>query len=209
METSHLEDLISKIDNLPDELLSIKKQAKKYLKNNSIIDNLETINIFHRPWVARFNWSLMFYKGADNTWFGQYEKMTQKSIPDFYKNFLSVINGCFIHGISLYGLTPSIYTKGTLDRSVLQSHDLTTANNEWIKEYEVDQRYFHFGGRSFSSDENLGYFFYDDKIMAIRKNGNVINEWTSYFEFLFNEIVYAEQATLKKIPDGVTVLINE
>ena len=84
----------------------------------------------------------MLFKGADKSWLEQFENMTQKLIPDFYKNFLGLVNGCFVHGISFYGLTPSIYIKGTLDRSILQCHDLTTANNEWINEYEVDKRLF-------------------------------------------------------------------
>lgn len=135
--------------------------------------------------------------------------MTQKLIPDFYKRFLTVLNGSFIHGISFYGLTPSIYLRGKLDRSILQCHDLTTANNEWIKEYKVDKKFFHFGGRSYSNSENLGYFFDSDKILAIRKNGNVINEWTNYFEFLFDEIENAEQMTLQKIPMDVNVQVSE
>ena len=209
MDTSRLQNLISIINTYPDEYLAIKKQAKKYLKNNSIIDNLETINIFHRPWIARLNWSLTIYKGADKIWFEQYEKVTHKLVPDFYKNFLSKINGCFIHDISFFGLTPSIYTKGTLDRSILQCHDLTTANKEWIKEYDVDQSYFHFGGRSYSYSENLGYFFVDDKIMAVRKNGNAINEWKTFFEFLLDEIERAEQIALKNVPIGMQVLVDE
>jgi len=209
MDTLQMQRLISKIDCLPDEYSSIKKQAFKYLNNNSNIDGLDTLNIFHRPWNAPLNWGLMLYKGAEIKWFEQFREMTKKEIPEFYKNFLSLINGCFIFDISLYGLTPSVYLKGTLDRSILQCHDLATANSQWIKEYEVDKKYFHFGGRQYSYSENLGYFFDGDKITAILPNGNVINEWTNYFEFLFDEIELAEQKALKNIPKGINIIVND
>ncbi len=201
--------LSSKIDSLPDEYLAIKKQALKYLPNNSNINEIGTLNIFHRPWIARLNWGLMLCKGAEIKWFAQYRELTKKEIPEFYINFLRVINGCFIYDIALAGLTPSIFMKGTLDRSILQCHDLTTANINWIKEYEVDRKCFHFGGRNYSPTENLGYFFDDDKIMAILPNGNIINEWTNYFYFLFDEIELAEQKALKNIPNGTNIIVNE
>jgi hypothetical protein len=209
MDTLQMQMLFSKIDSLPDEYLAIKKQALKYLKNNSNISVLGTLNIFHRPWIARLNWGLMLYKGAEMKWFEQYREMTKRDIPEFYTNFLQVINGCFIYDISLAGLTPSMYMKGTLDRSILQCHDLKTANIDWIKEYEVDRKYFHFGGRHYSPTENLGYFFDGDKIMAILPNGNIINEWTNYFDFLFDEIELSEQKALKNIPKGTNIIVNE
>ena len=45
--------------------------------------------------------------------------------------------------------------------------------------------------------------------MAVLKNGSIINEWTNFFEFLFDEIEIAEQVTLKNIPKGVNVLVND
>jgi hypothetical protein len=207
MDTLQMQRLISKIDNLPDEYLSIKKQAFKYLNNNSNISDLGTLNIFHRPWIAPLNWGLMLYTGAEAKWFELFREKTKMEIPEFYKNFLSQINGCFIYDISLFGLTPSVYLKGRLDRSKLQCHDLTTANIQWIKEFEVDKKYFHFGGRQHSDSEELGYFFDGDKIMAILHNGVVINEWTSYFDFLYDEIELAEQKALGNIPKGINVIL--
>jgi hypothetical protein len=204
-----LQNLISKIDLIPDEYLALKKQAFKYLQNNSIIDGFDTLNIFHRPWIAPLNWGLMLYKGAEVKWFEQFREMTNKELPEFYKNFLTLINGCFIYDISLCGLTPSVQGKGTLDRSKLQCHDLTTANNQWIKEYEVDEKYFHFGGRHYSNSENLGYFFDGDRIMAILPNGNIINEWTNYFDFLFDEIELAEKKALQNIPKEINIIVND
>ncbi len=91
----------------------------------------------------------------------------------------------------------------------MRDTDLQTANINWIKEYEVDRKNFHFGGRHYSHTENLGYFFDGDRIMAILANGNIVNEWTNYFDFLFDEIELAEQKALKNIPKGTNIIVDE
>src|SRR5687768_1539364 len=96
MNTLEIANLISEIDAYPDEYLAIKNQAKKYLRNNSTIDVDKTLNIFHRPWVAPFNWGLRLYRAADKNWIDEFEQKTQKPLPGLYKKFLLTINGCFI-----------------------------------------------------------------------------------------------------------------
>ena len=209
MNTSEIASLMSKIDSYPEEYLPIKRQAKKYLRNNSSIDDHNTLNIFHRPWVAPFNWGLILYQGADRNWIEQFEQKTQKIIPGAYKNFLLTINGCFIYDLSLYGLTPSIYLEGTLDRSQLQCHDLTTANTDWIFEYKVDKNYFHFGSGFYTDSENIGYFFDDIKIRSIRTNGEFVKQWADFTDFLSDEISTVERIMLAKIPEDTKLLIDE
>src|SRR5574343_1515506 len=160
-----MEDIFKSVDTYPDEYLAIKKQAKKYFHNGSTIDDNQRINILHRPWVARLNWGLMLYKGADTKWVSEAEASINRTIPDFYKHFLTHINGCFLYDISLFGLVHS------LTRSILQCHSLTTANNELNKEFDVDQNWFHFGGGMYSDEENTGYFYGQNKIISARKNG--------------------------------------
>ena len=191
------------IDSYPDEYFAIKKQAKKYMQNGSNIDKHERINILHRPWVAPLNWGLMLYKGADIKWINQTEESTKKTIPDFYKNFLTKINGCFLYDISMFGLIHS------LTRSFLQCHDLTTANIHWIKEYDVDQSFFHFGGSTYSYDENMGYFYGQDKIVSIRKNGKLVNEWSNFADFLNDELTRAEKEMLTEVPKKVKLVVTE
>ena len=99
-----MENIYKIISSYPDEYISIKRQAKKYIQNDSTIDNNERINILHRPWVARLNWGLMLYGGADMEWINQVEISIKKTIPDFYKKFLTKINGCFLYDISMFGL---------------------------------------------------------------------------------------------------------
>ena len=209
MDTSEIANLISKIDDYPDEYLPIKRQAKKYHRNKSTIDNNKTLNIFHRPWVAPFNWGLLLYQGADENLIEQFEQKTQKIIPSFYKNFLVSINGCFIYDLSLFGLTPSIYLKDTLDRSQLQCHDLSLANKDWIFDYKVDKSCFYFGSRAYTYGENVGYFFGDNKIKSIKVNGKTVKEWMDFTDFLSDEIKETEKIMLTEIPKDVKVLVDE
>jgi len=209
METSLIERILQKVDSYSGDYLALKNQAKKYLRNNSIIDNSETLNILHRPWVAPFNWGLRLYNGADKNWPDQFEQKTLRAIPDFYKDFLLEINGCFIYDLSLFGLTPSIFSKGTLDRTQLQCHDLLTANTDWIQNYKVDKRNFHFGGRSYTFSENIGYFFDGNEIKALRSNGRTIKSWQSFSVFLDEEIREAEKIMIKGIPKAVKISKEE
>ena len=197
-----MDNIYKIIDTYPDEYLAIKKQARKYIQNGSNIDNNQRINILHRPWVARLNWGLMLYKSADTKWIDEAEASINKTIPDFYKRFLTNINGCFIYDISMFGLIHS------LTRSFLQCHSLTIANNDWIMEFDVDQSLFHFGGGRYSHEENTGYFYGQDKIMSIRKNGKLVNEWSSFADFLNEELIRAENEMLKKIPINTKLVVT-
>jgi hypothetical protein len=198
-----MEDILKSIDTYPEEYFAIKKQAKKYFPNDSNIDDNQRINILHRPWVARLNWGLMLYKGADTKWINEAEANINKKVPNFYKRFLTNINGCFLYDISMFGLIHS------LTRSSLQCQSLTTANNDWIKEFDVDQNFFYFGGGSYSYEENIGYFYVQDKIMSIRKNGKLVNEWSNFSDFLNDELSRAEKEMLKEVPTKTKLVVTK
>ena len=144
----------------------------------------------------------MLYKGADKNWINEAEYTIQKTIPDFYKSFLTNINGCFLYDISMFGLIRS------LTRSFLQCHDLTTANRDWIKEFDVDQSLFYFGYGYYSYEENTGYFYGQNKIMSIRKNGMLVNEWDSFSDFLNDELNRAETKMLKAVPIEIKLFLT-
>ncbi len=198
-----MESIYKIIDSYSDEYIALKKQARKYIQNGSNIDKNEKINILHRPWIAPLNWGLMLYKGADRKWINQVEESIKKTIPDFYKKFLTEINGCFLYDISMFGLIQS------LTRSFLQCHDLTTANIHWIKEFDVDQSFFHFGGGKYSYDENTGYFYGQNKIISIRKNGMLVTEWNDFSDFLNDELTRAEKGMLKEMPKKIRLVVTE
>ncbi len=202
-----MKEIIERIETFPNEYNSIKIQIKRYLGNNSNIDEL-VLNVLHRPWVAKLNWGIMLYKEVKTDWFAIYLAETGKEIPDFYKDFLKYINGGFIYGISLYGLTPSVFESGLLNRTVLQCLNLVTANTYWIAEYKVEKDLFHFASRNYTYEENVGYFFKDGVIFCYRKNGELLKQWNSLEEMLNEEIEIAEKDMLNKIPQEVKIIRN-
>lgn len=204
-----IQELKNRITCLTSELNSIKRQSLKYLQNNSKIGSRDELFIFHRPWIAPMNWGLMLFPKTENDWIEQFETKSKKYIPKFYRNFLNQINGCFIYDISLYGLTPSIFSSNQLNRSNVQCHDLLSANNSWIREYNVEKSFFHFGSSHFSETENLGYFVDgNQEIFSMLKDGKVISTWKHFDEFLFDEIGRAENNMKLEIPKGIEIRIE-
>ena len=201
-----MQNLQSAIQALPDEYQPIRQKALKYINNNSQIGNHDTLKIFHRPWVAPLNWALTLFPGAPQDWLEEYRNRTGQAIPDFYHQFLSAINGCFVFDISLYGIPASMHEQNMLNRRVLQCHDLGMANQDWISEYKKISGHFHFGGRSYSYSENIGYFWDSGKIRSVRKNGKTLGEWTDFTSFLQDEIAAAEKKMLEELPPGITIL---
>jgi len=202
-----MKEILERVEALPEELMPITIQVKKYLEINSNIDE-SVMNILHRPWIAPLNWGLTLYKAAEPAWFSEFFKRTAKEIPDFYHDFLRNINGGFIYGMSMYGLTPSLYEKGLLNRTILECHDLTEANNDWIYEYNVDPEFFHFAGRPYSRNENIGYFFDNEQILCYRKSGELINKWDSLGEMLFDEIEIVEKRMLERLPENMQLKVQ-
>ncbi|GHS85135.1 hypothetical protein FACS1894103_6410 [Campylobacterota bacterium] len=144
------------------------------------------------------SYMIELYRGIDGDWIEKFKNNTQIDIPHIYQNLLLQINGFFIFDISLYGLTPSIYAKGLLDRKMLQCQSLDDANTQWIREFKVSNTYFHIGGRSYSDEENIGYFIIDNKIQTILENGKIINEYKNIKDFLTEEIKIAEEMYLEE-----------
>lgn len=197
-----MKKILRRIEAFPNSLAPISYQVKKYINNDSSI-NRSVMNILHRPWVAPLNWGLMLYSRAKPRWFKKFSKMTEMEIPDFYQEYLKSMNGGFIYGMSLYGLTPSIYKSGLLNRSILECLDLTTANNSWYINYNLDQKLFYFGSRHYNNVELVGYFFDGNKILCYRKNGELINSWSNLGDMLLDEIAILEDTMLREVPEGV------
>jgi hypothetical protein len=86
---------------------------------------------------------------------------------------------------------------------------LTTANVEWIKEFDVDQSFFYFGYGHYSYEENTGYFYRQNKIISARKNGIFVNEWKNFSDFLNDELIRAENKMLKDIPKKTVLKVSE
>lgn len=187
--------LINKFDN---ELASIKDCGEKYLQYCSIIDTDNSIKIGHNPVVAPNNYIVVLYEGVKKSWINKFKANTKIRIPKAYEKVLLNLNGCFVFGMVLYGLTPSLYNAKVFDMSMLQCLSLDRANTQWIREYGIGTDCFHFGGRSYSYNENVGYFITENTIEAKLKNGEIVKEYANIKEFLENEIKISEEMYLKE-----------
>jgi len=116
----------------------------------------------------------------------------EQTVPAFQRT------GCFVYDFSLFGLPRSLYTAGLLNRSVLEQYDLGAANTAWIHRYNLDRDLFYIGGRAYSDEENVGYFIDNCKIFSLRQNGEIMRSWTTFIDFLSEEIKACEQLMLKE-----------
>jgi|688.fasta_scaffold211250_2 hypothetical protein len=176
----------------------IKEQTTKYFDTESKIRDDGAAQIFRRPWVAPQNFGLLLFPPVDLEWFDKFNEKTNLTIPKMYQDILSEMNGCFVYDFSLFGLPKTMYTTGLLSRTVLQQYDLGTANTTWIHNYDIDTSLFHIGGRAYSYEENVGYFIDNNKIVSIKENGEIVGSWTTFADFLKEEINIAEQMMLKE-----------
>ena len=188
------------LNKFKPDLQPIKVQVEKYFDSDSGIRNDGALQAFKRPWVAPLNFGVLIFPPATKGLIEKYNERSDKPIPPFCIDILRQMNGCFIYDFSLFGLPQSIYTNNLLDRSFLQQYDLGTANTSWIKEYEINNNAFHFGGRAYSDEENIGYFFHNNNIFSLRQNGEVVSEWRNLNDFLKDEVDLAEQMMLDEKP---------
>lgn len=197
------ERIKEKLERVPRDFSSLSEHGFKYLKYSSIIDIDGSLKIGHTPWVAPYSFAITLYMPAKKVWFDKYKDRMSKSIPTMYQKFLLISNGCYYYDFNLFGLPPSLQQDPPLiDRKNLQVLDLDAANKYWINNFKLDNEKFYFGGRAYNSEENIGYFINDNKIIqVIRENGEIIKQWTNFSEFLSEELNSAETTMKKETPD--------
>lgn len=197
-----MQTIAERLDALPDFLAPLKEAASRYSKYPSVIHENGMVEIGHRPWVAELNYMLMFYPGIDADALDRYCRRIEIRVPEMYAEFLRAVNGGFLFGMSLCGVPLSMLgVHPFLDRRTLQCHDLATAATEWIHEYNVPAGFFHFGSRYFSFRANVGYFFDGEKrIVCVRGKKKVIGEWTSFADFLKDELPTSEKLEEERHP---------
>ncbi|CAH2715932.1 hypothetical protein BACCIP111895_03116 [Neobacillus rhizosphaerae] len=196
-------EIIEQLDGLPDYLYSLKEHSIKYLKYSSCIDLNNTIQIAHEPWNGVYSFAIRLFASAKKSWISNYQKKYGLVIPKFYKDFLSIINGCSFYGLDLFGISPSMQNESILNRTDPEPLDLSTANIYWKINYKNTQEFFQFGGRQYSDDENIGYFVEGkNKIHAIKKDGEILFSWDTFSDFLNDELKISESIMNEEIPDN-------
>jgi hypothetical protein len=190
-----MQALQQQLDAFPDFMAPLKEAASRYVKYPSDIAKDGVMNIGHRPWVAELNYMFMLYPGINHEALDRYCRRFEILVPEMYADFLRAVNGAFCFGMSLCGVPPSMLgNPPLLDRTILQCHDLATAATRWIDEYRVPVGFFHFGGRHFSYSANVGYFIEGNKrIVSVRGKKKVIGEWSSFSDFLSDELQASEK----------------
>jgi hypothetical protein len=190
-----MQTIAQRLDAFPAFLAPLKEAASRYLQYPSASGAAGVLDIGHRPWVAELNYMFTLYPGIDRDALDRYCGRFEIQVPEVYVEFLRAVNGAFCFGMSLCGVPLSTLGKlPLLDRTILQCHDLATAATQWIYEYRVPADFFHFGNRKFSSRANVAYFFASDhRIVSVRGQKKVVGEWTSFTDFLADELQASEK----------------
>jgi hypothetical protein len=184
------------IDSLITDLRPAQDVATRLLgegPENDIQDGV--IRISKRRKIGTEAYAIILYKGLSDEDIQKYERMHQFKIHPSYRNILLSINGAFLFQMSLFGIPPSMNSNTLfLDRSVLQPHDLSTAHLSWRHEFKNCEELFHFGGGPWSFTDNVGYFLdTNGKIYSVLKDGNIVDSWSDFKEFISIELERSEQ----------------
>lgn len=187
------------LDRIPEIFSPIREHAQRYLRFGVVTEEDGTVCIGRNPKVAPEYFVFRLFKPARSEWL---VKRRSYETPIDYLRFLAAMNGCFAYGMSLYGFAPSMESEpALLDRSSLQCHDLTTANETWLAEYNLLKPAFVFGSRHYTYTENVGFFMDEyGPIHSILKSGREIGHWRSFTDFLRDELAAAEKYYQSQTP---------
>jgi hypothetical protein len=193
-----------RLNALPAELATLREHATRSARYCSSIGTDDTLQLGHQPWVAPEAYAVLLFAPAKKAWVAAYKERSGHAIPAGYRDLLLAVNGCSVHDFTLYGLPPSLQGSAPrLDRSRVQPMDLVAANRDWAREYVTEPGQFHFGGRSWTDDENIGYFWSGGRaavIRAVRKSGEVVGEWPDLSALLGDELREVERRSAEETP---------
>lgn len=199
------QEILRRLNGFPEDLASLRDRAARTARYCSSIAPDDTLQVGHQPWVAPEAYAIRLFAPAKKAWFAAFKERTGRTIPAAYRDTLLTVNGCSFYGLELYGLPPSLQGPAPrLDRSRPQPLDLATANPGWAHEYATDAGQFHFGGRSWTPEENVGYFWLDARkptLRSVRKSGEVVGEWGDLRALLADELDAAERRSVEDTPD--------
>jgi len=160
--------------------------------DSSFVQATGGLHISRRPKVAPEAFAVVLFLPLEAELISRYERAHSVSIPAAFRDILRLLNGAFLFELSLFGIPPSMVLGG-LDRSVLQPHDVSSANHDWRRPYQAPADRFHFGGGPLSEDEDVGYFLLEDgSVESYRQAGQMVQAWPDFRSFLLEEIARSE-----------------
>jgi hypothetical protein len=182
--------IIDKIKNLPSFAKPISEFAKSFWMSGNYKTGEDIALVGNKPEVAPQYYQIVFWSGVNDQIIEQYTDKFDLVFPEKYKEILKYFNGVSVVGLDIFGIPKSILNEpALLDRSSRQCLDISTANQHWIHEYNIDKSLFHFGGRHYSDELNCGFFMSNEgTIFSYLKTGEVVGNWNSLEEFFRSEI---------------------
>jgi hypothetical protein len=196
----------ARLARLPLELKPLGAAVRRNYARGASIRPDGTLQIARTPWVGPEAFAIILYPAADPAWLSAFNRRLGHPMPQEYASVLAGVNGCFAFGLALYGLPPSLQERAPRAGHLpLEPLDLGAANQYWSREYRGADGEFHFGGRSWSATENVGYFLtFDGRVRSRLKEGDVIGEWGSIEELLADELPVVEARNQERPPGAPT-----
>ena len=186
-------DLNYFLSSLDGELAPIRELALR-LASTGCEASSDGIALSNRPNLGPKAYALRLYAPLPPDTIAAFQNSQGITIPNKYFSILSKLNGAHAFQFSLFGIPPSMASPPPLlNRSVAQPYDIASANRHWIREYDIAENWFHFGGGPLTQEENIGYFIDEaGAIHAARKTGELMRSWTSFSDFLEDELQSCE-----------------
>jgi hypothetical protein len=201
--TADAELVQARCAELPSFLHALGEHVERYRSQGVVLDPLGTLSVGHQPWRAPLAYAFHLFPAAEPSWLSGFEERHHVTIPAAYREFLLSMNGCWAYSLALYGLTPSLQARvPRLDRKRVQPLDLGQANTGWKFEYRGGNSDFHFGGRDWSREEDVGYFLTREDLVARRRDGEITGRWPDLGSLLADELPRAEALMLAAVPKG-------
>lgn len=183
-----------RLSSFPSSVAPLTAVCRRYLKHCSAQDDWPEAHtlIGHTPWQGSTSYAIDLFPGAKKNWFSMHSKIYGVNIPTELRPLLSSVNGFSVFGVTLFGMLMM-----RLDHPV----NIATANRQWKQEYRREQLGFHFGARSYSPMETLGYFLgADGGVSSCLKSGERIAGWPTITAFLQAELAASERNYRDGIP---------
>ena len=133
------------------------KLMEKFVSQN-VATNLGAVNWHADSGVAAI------YEPASEEMLAWAEGKLGRELPLEMRVLLAETNGFFLKKVTLYGIPPSLFKAGVLNRGRLQPLDIITANKFWRIKYQVPLDHLMIGSIQGQS-ENTGIFMRQDGLV--------------------------------------------
>jgi hypothetical protein len=190
-------DIDSFIATLDGDLAPVRSLAGRFRSPEDQIDADNNVLISHRPNIAPEAYAIVIYPPLSPEMLGQYQRIHSLTISRHLLPILETVNGFSAFEFALFGAPQSMAKYPTrVDRSGRREpFDIATADQIWKFGCSFPSEWFYFGSGPYSHTEHVGYLVDSSgTIHAVRRNGTRLGSWTSFRQFLTDELKRSEWA---------------